>query len=104
MAFQCVEDKQTERSRWCIKLEETNIMTRTSGLVLGGIVLGSLSVSAWAFPTAPVDSKASSGIILVVDKCGKGNHKDEHGHCAKDDRDHCAQGRRWNEKNGRCEK
>jgi len=79
-------------------------MTRTLGLALAGGVLGlCLSVSAWAFPTAPVDSKASSGIILVA-KCGDGSHKDEHGHCAKDDRDHCAKGRNWNEKSGRCEK
>ncbi|MBO0758930.1 MAG: hypothetical protein J2P54_24040 [Bradyrhizobiaceae bacterium] len=79
-------------------------MTKTSGLVLAGIALGSfLSVSAWAFPAAPADSKASSGIILVADGCGRGSHK-EHGHCARDERDHCARGRHWHEEHGRCEK
>ena len=80
-------------------------MTKTSGLaVAGGVVLGSfLSVCAWAFPIAPIDSKASSSITLVADKCGKGSHK-EAGRCAKDDRDHCAANRRWNEKSSRCEK
>jgi len=104
MALQFVDDNKPSAVVGAVKSEETTIMTRTSGLVLAGFVIGSLSVNAWAFPTAPADSKASSGIILVADKCDKGSHKDEHGRCAKDDRDHCAQGRRWNEKSGRCEK
>jgi hypothetical protein len=80
-------------------------MTRTSGLAFSGIVLGSfLSVTAWAFPAAPVDTKAPSHVILAADGCGSGKHMDEHGHCAKDDRDHCASGRHWHEGHGRCEK
>ncbi len=80
-------------------------MTRTSVLAISGIVLGSfLSVTAWAFPAAPVDTRTPSNVILAADKCGKGNHRDEHGHCMKDDRDHCARGRHWHEEHGRCEK
>jgi hypothetical protein len=79
-------------------------MTRTSGLAFSGIVLASfLSVSAWAFPAAPVDSKAPSNVILAADGCGKGSHRDE-GRCSRDDRDHCARGRHWHEGHGRCEK
>ncbi len=80
-------------------------MTRTSRLAFSGIMLGSfLSVSAWAFPAAPVDSKTPSSIILAADKCGRGSHREEHGRCVRDDRDHCARGRRWHEEHGRCEK
>jgi hypothetical protein len=79
-------------------------MTRISALAFCGIMLGSfLSVSAGAFPGAPVDSKALSSIILAADKCGKGNHR-ENGRCVRDERDHCASGRRWHEEHGRCEK
>lgn len=80
-------------------------MTRTLGLAFSGIVLGSfLSVSAWAFPAAPVDSKATSSIILAAEGCGRGSHREEHGRCVRDDRDHCARGRRWHEGHGRCER
>jgi hypothetical protein len=75
------------------------------GLAFSGVVLASfLSTGAWAFPAAPVNSAAPSNVILAADHCGKGNHRDEHGHCVRDDRDHCAAGRRWHEEHGRCEK
>ena len=84
---------------------ERKFMTRICGLALSGIAMGLLlSGAAWAFPAAPVNSNAASNVILAADKCGKGNHKDERGHCAKDDRDHCAKGRRWNDGHGRCER
>jgi hypothetical protein len=80
-------------------------MSRTSIVALAGVALGSfLSVSAWAFPAAPVDSKAPSNVILAADGCGRGNHRGEHGRCERDDRDHCSRGRHWHEGHGRCEK
>jgi hypothetical protein len=80
-------------------------MTKTSGLAFSGVVLGSfLSVSAWAFPAAPVDSKAPSSIILAAEGCGGGNHRNEHNRCVRDDHDHCGGGRHWHEGHGRCEK
>jgi hypothetical protein len=78
---------------------------RTSTVALAGLALGSfLSAGAWAFPAAPVDSIASSNITLAADKCGRGNHRDEHGVCVRDDRDHCGRGWHWHEGHGRCER
>lgn len=81
------------------------MMIRFCGLAGAGVAVALLlSGAASAFPAAPIDSNAVSTVILAADKCGKANHRDEHGHCAKDDRDHCAKGRRWHEEHGRCEK
>ena len=57
-------------------------MLKTSAFAFAGAVLGSfLSVSAWALPAVPLDSKAASDVILVADGCGPGFHRGPWGHC-----------------------
>lgn len=75
-------------------------MSRTS-ITLAGAVLGSfLSVSAWAFPTAPVAPNASSDLILAAEGCGPGFHRGPHGHCRPDEHPVC--GRGWHLFRGHC--
>jgi hypothetical protein len=69
--FDCVNN---ERRR--------NMMSKTSALAFAGVVLGSaLCASAWAFPAAPVDSRAASDVIPVAEGCGPGYHRNVFGHC-----------------------
>jgi hypothetical protein len=58
------------------------MMSKTSALAFTGIVLGSfLCASAWAFPAAPADSRAASGVIPVAEGCGRGFHRGPSGEC-----------------------
>jgi hypothetical protein len=80
-------------------------MSKTSALVVAGALLGSfLSVSAWAFPTAPVDSSASSHVILAAEGCGPGFHRGPLGHCRPNEGPHriCPGGWHFSEFRGRC--
>lgn len=66
----------------CTTKTEMNLMPKTSTLVLAAAVLGSfLSVGAWAFPAAPVDSQAESNVILAAGGCGPGFHRGWFGRC-----------------------
>jgi hypothetical protein len=57
-------------------------MLKTSAFAIAGAMLGSfLSVSAWALPAAPLDTKAASDVILAADGCGRGFHRGPFGHC-----------------------
>ena len=61
------------------------LMSNTSAIALSSVMLASLlSVSASAFPAAPLGSKASE-VILVAGKCKAGYHRDENGHCRPDE-------------------
>ena len=65
------------------------MMSKTSALAFAGAAVGSfLSVSAWALPTAPLDSKANSDVILAAEGCGPGWHRGPFGHCVRDREEH----------------
>ena len=56
-------------------------MSNTSAIAFAGIVVASfLSVSAWSFPAAPVDSRAAFDVILAAGQsketlhCARGTH------------------------------
>ncbi len=77
---------------------------RTSTIALAGVALASfMSVGAWAFQAAPIDTKAPSNLTLVADHCGAGRHRED-GRCVRDDHDHCGSGRHWHEGHRRCER
>ncbi len=79
-------------------------MSRTSILTVAGAVMGSfLSVSAWAFPAAPVNSKTPE-LILVADGCGPGWHRGPYGHCERNffPRRVCGPYWHWSPFWGRC--
>lgn len=74
-------DNQLQSYELRIK-EEINPMSKTLPVALSAALLGSfMSVSAWAFPAAPVDSNAASDVILAAQGCGPGFHRGPYGRC-----------------------
>jgi hypothetical protein len=77
------------------------LMSNTSAVAFTGVMLASfLSVSVWAFPAAPVDSKATSDVILAA-ACKPGFHLAD-GKCEPNKRPYCGRGRHWSVAEQRC--
>jgi hypothetical protein len=82
-----------------------NLMLKTSVLACTGAALGVfLSVSAFALPAAPVDSKAASDVILAAEGCGPGFHRGRFDRCVPNEPPHriCPRGWHFSPFRDRC--
>jgi hypothetical protein len=80
-------------------------MSKTSALAC--VALGSflfVSAGAWAFPAAPLESKAAPGVILVAEGCGPGYHRGWFGRCRPNEipRRACEPGWHFSRLRGHC--
>jgi hypothetical protein len=78
-------------------------MSNTSTIAFAGVVLVSfLSVSALAFPAAPVNSKATLGVILAAGGCKLGFHQGPDGLCQSNETRQCPIGTHFSSRAEQC--